>query len=282
MGNVISIKKVNKKFNDKKILDDIELNVKENEIFGLLGPSGAGKTTLIKIITGQLKATTGESKVFNINSVNLSFNELSNIGIVMDNCGIYSRLSCYENLKIFARIYKVDYKNIERVLTRVGLKEVSKRPAGKLSKGMKQRLIIARAILHNPKLLFLDEPTSGLDPSTAQGIHDLLLDFKAQGTTIFLTTHNMQEATKLCDNIGLLNEGKIVEYGKPKEICLRYIDDFNISVRLKNGQSILIDKNNNCFDKVLEYFNKNEIVSMHSNEPNLEDVFIKIAGRRFE
>jgi ABC-2 type transport system ATP-binding protein len=280
-NNLICLKGIYKKFSYNTVLQDINLKVSDGEIFGLLGPSGAGKTTLIKIITGQLKASEGEACIFNVSSDKLTHNELIQIGIVMDNCGIYSRLSCFDNLKLFAKIFKKDDSDIYEALDSVGLGGAIKKSAGKLSKGMVQRLVLARAILHAPKILFLDEPTSGLDPVTANDIRNLLFEINRKGTTIFLTTHNMHEASEMCEHIALLNDGKIVEYGNPKEICLKYTNELNIKCTLRNGETFEIG-NESSLTKLLDYYRKNEIVSIHTNEPDLDDVFLMIAGRRLE
>jgi len=151
--------------------------------------------------------------------------------------------------------------------------------AGKLSKGMKQRLVLARAVLHHPKLLFLDEPTSGLDPATANEIHELLLELKAEGTTIFLTTHNMVEAHKLCDHIALLNEGNIVEFGVPDELCRKYNQENIITILGRDGNTVTFLNNPDSAERIAEYFRQGNVEAIHSSEPNLETVFMKLTGR---
>jgi ABC-2 type transport system ATP-binding protein len=163
---------------------------------------------------------------------------------MLDEDGLYVRLNCLENLNIFADIYGIPHKKSLEALENVGLGEAAKQTVDKLSRGMRQRLALARAILHEPKVLFLDEPTSGLDPGTARGIHRLIQQLRDNGTTIFLTTHNMQEAVTLCDHVALLHKGRIVEQGTPAEICERY----------------------NAFKSV----------------PDLETVFIKLTGAELE
>ena len=147
---------------------------------------------------------------------------------------------------------------------------------------MKQRLVFARAILHNPKILFLDEPTSGLDPVIASLMHQLILEEKEKGTTIFLTTHNMEEATKLCDNVALLNQGEIVEYGSPLEICRKYNHQNKIRIVTKVGEEIILENAPTSSSMVAEYLDKNLVMSIHSTEPNLETVFMELTGRRLE
>lgn len=269
-------------FQNNKVLDKISLNIEEGEIFGLLGPSGAGKTTLIKILTGQLRQTNGVVKIFSEDNHNIERKSYEKFGMVLDNSGLYKRLSCYDNLDLFASIYGIEKNSINKVLQKVGLEASSKKSVNNLSKGMKQRLVFARAIMHKPQILFLDEPTSGLDPVIAASLHELIKAEKERGTTIFLTTHNMEEATKLCDNVALLHQGKIVEYGPPLEICKRYNHQNKIMILTKTGERIELINNATSAPIVADYLNRNEIESIHSTEPNLETVFMELTGRRLE
>jgi len=143
-------------------------------------------------------------------------------GLMLDSDGLFVRLSCLDNLNVFAEIYKIPRTKSLEALKNVGLEEAAKKAVSALSKGMRQRLALARAILHEPKVLFLDEPTSGLDPSTAKGIQKLIRNLCDNGATVFLTTHNMDEAISLCNHVALLHQGKIIEYGVPTEICERH------------------------------------------------------------
>ncbi len=276
--NSIDVRNLNKSFGEKVVLDNISLSVGCGELFGLLGPSGAGKTTLIRILTGQLKYQ-GRAEVLGEDCSRLGNEIYGKVGMVLDNCGVYERLSSLDNMKLFARIFRVDNETIYSVMNRVGLSKALKTPAGRLSKGMKQRLLLARAVLHSPKILFLDEPTSGLDPATAEEIHQYLVDLKNNGTTIFLTTHNMEEAYKLCDNIVLLNEGKIVEYGVPEELCRKHNKENAIEIILKNGESVTLPNNAGSAEEIASYFSEERVEAIHSSEPNLETVFMKLTGR---
>ncbi len=277
MMNSICINQVTKAFREKEVLKNITLEVSMGEIFGLLGPSGAGKTTLIRILTGQLSYQ-GSAEILGKSCDKLDRSIYSDIGMMTDNSGIYERLTCYDNLILFAHFNNVKKEQVTKVLERVGLTD-KKANAGKLSKGMKQRLILARALLHHPRLLFLDEPTSGLDPATAEEIHKLLLDLKAEGTTIFLTTHNMVEAQKLCDHIALLNEGTIVEYGVPDEICRKFNKDNIISVLCRDGRLITLRNQPEYAAQIAELFTRDEVEAIHSSEPDLETVFMKLTGK---
>jgi ABC-2 type transport system ATP-binding protein len=210
---MISMENIVKRFGGQTVLSGVTFEVKEREIFGLLGPSGAGKTTIINILTNQLSADDGH------HAIGVSPFET---GLMLDEDGLYVRLTCLENLHVFADIYGMPRTKSLEALRSVGLEDAAKKPVHKLSKGMRQRLSLARAILHAPKVLFLDEPTSGLDPGTARGIHQLIERRRDEGATIFLTTHNMEEAVKLCDNVALLHKGRIVEAGSPAQICGRH------------------------------------------------------------
>lgn len=279
MGEIV-IGNISKSFNEKCVLDEVNLKIKEGEIFGLLGPSGAGKTTLIKILTGQLKPDRGEGMIFGKSCSRLDREDYKMIGMVLDNSGLYDRLSCYDNMLLPARIYGVDKKKIEELLKRVGLEDAAKKAVEKLSKGMRQRLVLARAMLHSPKLLFLDEPTSGLDPAVTQTIHGLLQELKQEGTTIFLTTHNMDEAYRLCDHVALLNDGRIVEYGVPEELCRKYNTQNIITILCKDKSMVKLKNTRENADKIMGYFQDECVESIHSSEPNLETVFVELTGRR--
>ena len=282
MNSRISIKNIVKEFDSRRVLNRIGIQIEEGEIFGLLGPSGAGKTTLIKILTGQLPQTEGEAKLLGTDTRKLTDTEYSRIGMMLDNTGVYERLSCYDNLLLFARIYGLSAEKPREALKRVGLWETKNRPVQKLSKGMKQRLVLARAMMNEPEILFLDEPTSGLDPANAREIHKLIQKQKEKGTTVFLTTHNMEEAEKLCDHIALLFEGNIVEYGNPKEICKRYNHQNKICLSLNDGTQVLLENNCEGAKRVYDCLKEGVVEAIHSTEPNLETVFMELTGRSFE
>lgn len=276
---MIKVKHVGHSFGEKKVLENINLEVKAGEILGLLGPSGAGKTTLIKILTGQIKQAEGEASLLEEDTRALSRKTCAKLGMVVDNAGLYERLTCYDNLLLFAKIYQIPAERIHEVLKRTGLTEAVKRPVSKLSKGMRQRLVIARAILHEPKVLFLDEPTTGLDPATASEIHELIKEQKEKGVAIFMTTHNMEEAAKLCEHVALLHEGHIVEYGEPEEICRKYDHLNQVTIFTKHGKSLSYVNRKESAEAIYKHFLNDEIKTIHSSEPNLETVFMELTGR---
>lgn len=279
MKNQIELLQINHSFGNKEVLKNISLVIEKGEVFGLLGPSGAGKTTLIKILTGQLRQVSGNAYLFGKDTLTLDSHNRERIGMVMDNSGLYERLSCYDNLLLYTRIFSLPKSRISEALDEVKLLNAKKQPVSKLSKGMRQRLILARALLNEPTLLFLDEPTSGLDPSTSARIYTLIEKLQEKNVTIFLTTHNMEEATKLCNHIALLNDGNIVEYGKPEEICRKYNHENQIQIQLKDGKILFVPNEPKTAELVFDYLKQGQIETLHTTEPTLENVFIQLTGR---
>lgn len=277
---VIEMAKVCQFFGNKQVLSDVSFSANRGSIIGLLGPSGAGKTTIIKILTGQLAPTKGSAALLGQNTSRLSDAEYARVGMVLDESGVYKRLTVADNMRMFAEIYGVNKSHIVGALEKVGLEKELKKPAEKLSKGMLQRLVFARAILHKPDVLFLDEPTSGLDPATAGGIHALILEQQARGCTVFITTHNMEEAANLCGTVLLLNEGKVVERGKPDDLCLKYDSRKKITVRLRDGRQVEFENGHAAADPIAGLLAQDTVESIHSSEPNLESVFLTLTGRK--
>ena len=282
MSYAITANDLSIKFGEKQVLNNISFRVENGNIFGLLGPSGAGKTTLIKILTGQLRQDSGLAELLGKDTRNLTALEHGQIGAMMDNYGLYERLSVYDNLAFYADIYRISRSTINDTLKSIGLYEARGTAVSKLSKGMKNRLSLARALMNDAKLLFLDEPTSGLDPATTKEIHSILAEQKKKGTTIFLTTHNMFEAESLCDYVALLSKGDIIEYGKPADICRKYNHMNKLHITLKDGKEVMLENNSTSASAVKDYLEKNMIEAIHSTEPTLETAFIELTGRGLE
>ena len=279
MVHAIFVKDLEHSFGAKKVLKKISVEAEEGEIIGMLGPSGAGKTTLINILTGQLVPGGGTCQVFGKDCRHYESKDYEKLGIMMDSFGLYERMSCFDNLKFYQMLDGKSVDEIDGVLAQVGLMESKKTLASNLSKGMRNRLAFARTILRNPKLLFLDEPTSGLDPMTTEAIHEMILAQKKKGATVFLTTHNMYEAQKLCDHIVLLNEGEIVESGRPEDICRRYNHQKKIRLHLANGEDVELQQEAQAGEKIAEYLAEGVLETIHSTEPNLETVFMELTGK---
>lgn len=274
MSTIVVSKNIVKTFGAKIALNKINFEIKEGEIFGFLGPSGSGKTTMINILTGQLVQDGGNSQLLGKDSYSLNSTDLEKIGIVSDKSGFYEKLSLEKNLLLYAKLYGVNLNRVDELLNKVGLLESKSILVEQLSTGMKQRMLLARALINQPKILFLDEPTSGLDPTTSKSIHELLVDLKENGTTIFLTTHDMNEATLLCDNLALLNKGKLIEQGNPADIIQKYNTNKRIKIIYKNREERIFD-----FSELTK-LNVDDIISIHSCEPTLEEIFIELTGEK--
>ena len=271
---MINVKNVTKKFNQKVALEEISFEVKKGEIFGFLGPSGSGKTTMIKILTGQLNADSGQTELLGKVSEKLTPADLEQIGLVSDTSGFYEKLSLYKNLQAYAKLYGKPNARVDEVLKQVDLYDSKNLAAEKLSTGMKQRMFLARALINKPQVLFLDEPTSGLDPTTSKKIHELLLELKEAGTTIFLTTHDMNEATLLCDRLSLLNRGHLIEYGTPASIIQKYNHEKKVQLTFADETHTQI-----TFEE-LGQTDLAQVVAIHSCEPTLEEIFIQLTGEK--
>jgi ABC-2 type transport system ATP-binding protein len=205
-------------YNDVRAVDHITFSVESGEIFGFLGPNGAGKTTTIKMLTGQLRPTAGRATVCGCDVITQRQQLKPAIGVVFEYQNIYERMSAAENLHFSARLYGVNGRRVQEMLEQVGLQDHARKKAATLSNGLKQRLLIARALLHRPRVLFLDEPTKGLDPGVSRDIRAIVQDLKTQGVTVFLTTHYMEEADRLCDRVAILHEGRIVALDTPQNL----------------------------------------------------------------
>ena len=273
---MIKVERVTKRFGDNIALNQISFSINEGEIFEFLGPSGSGKTTMINILTGQLQANSGKTELLGKDSQKLLPSDFEELGLVGDTSGYYEKLSLYNNLLLFARLYGVSKSRIEEILKQVGLYDSKDTPAEKLSTGMRQRMLLARALINYPKVLFLDEPTSGLDPTTSKKIHKLLQELKERGTTIFLTTHDMNEATLLCDNLALLNKGVLIEQGSPSEIIQKYNTEKKVAVTYSDSTKKVVR-----FED-LQQEDYKKMMTIHSCEPTLEDIFIKLTGEKLD
>lgn len=281
MESIIEVENLQKSYKNKQALKNVSFRVRRGEIFGFLGPSGSGKTTTVKILTSQLQHTSGRVSVFGADPFrNRRAGFLSRIGVLTDNSGMYDRLTVYDNLKLFCGLYGIPDKEIGPVLASVNMEVDQSTQVQKLSKGMKQRITLARAILHRPDILFLDEPTSALDPVNMGQIHDTLRRLNREGTTIFLTTHNMQEAETLCNRVAFLNNGEISALDTPQGLRLQH-GDRTITITTSGGKEI-VPQDEAGARRISELMARGELLAIHSNEPTLGDIFVKITGRGLE
>lgn len=214
----IEVNDLTRDYNGLRAVDGISFSVEPGEIFGFLGPNGAGKTTTIRMLTGQLLPTSGTAKVAGYDIVKERQQLKPRIGVVFDSQNIYERMSARENLVFYARLYRVQKSRVDEVLAQVGLTERARDKVKNYSNGMKQRVLIARALLHKPEVLFLDEPTRGLDPHIAREIRAIIVNLARGGMTVFLTTHYMEEADQLCQRVAFLDRGRIVALDAPERL----------------------------------------------------------------
>ena len=279
---MIQIENLHKSYQQKKALQGISFQVKKGEIFGLLGPNGAGKTTTIKILTGQLTRDSGRAEILNRDVLSGREELQYRLGIVPEETNLYERLSVEKNLKFFCQLYGVDFSRINKYLEHVGMSEEKDTVISELSKGMKQKVLLVRALLHDPELLFLDEPTSGLDPASAEGIHRLLEDLKEEGKTILLTSHNMEEVDRLCHRVAFLDHGVIVAQDTPEKLKLAHAPrEVEVMIETEQGRekrrlSLLEQENASLIKKWIE---EERLITIHSCEPGLTEIFVKVTGR---
>jgi ABC-2 type transport system ATP-binding protein len=256
----------------------VSLSVDQGEIFGLLGHNGAGKTTTIRMLTGRTRPTSGSARIAGFDVVNQIDQVRPLINLVFEDANLYERLSGWDNLALFARLYEVPMSRVSHLLGLVDLTSAAKRPVKKFSTGMKQRLLIARSLINSPRVLFLDEPTRGLDPTSAHDLRNLIRSLAAEGTTIFLTTHYMNEADELCHRVAFLKEGLVVAEDSPRELKLRYGQQ-TAKVLLESRDEVEIDlRSPDDAARLQAWMADGAVRTVHSQEGTLEDVFINIAG----
>ncbi|HEY3362173.1 MAG TPA: ABC transporter ATP-binding protein [Methanosarcina sp.] len=280
MDKAIITENLSKKYGNFEAVKSISFSIKKGTIFGLLGPNGAGKSTTIKILTCQFPPTSGTAYIGGLNTLLDAVEIKKKIGVVFESQNLYEELSVYENLNFFRRLYNSPKERISEVLKAVGMERYQKNKVKTFSKGMKQKIMISRALLNDPEVLFLDEPGSGLDPRSAREIRQMILGLKEQGKTILITTHNMEEADFLCDCLAIIHKGSIIAMGTPANLKKRYGEDVLVIKTVKGDiyESPLNTKaSSDIFEKLSE---NNQISLVHSKEATIEDVFIRLTGEK--
>lgn len=278
----IVAEKLTYQYGELTAVDSINFQVAEGEILGFLGPNGAGKSTTVRMLTGQLLPKAGKATLLGLDIAKQTKQIQAQIGVCFENTNLYEQMSALDNLKLFARLYGVS-TDADALLTRVGLDGRGKDKVETYSKGMKQRLMVARALVNQPRILFLDEPTDGLDPVSSETIRNIIKEQQARGTTVFLTTHDMLEADKLSDRVAFINQGKIVALDTPHRLKQQYGKRAILAeVEMADGRlekrEITLDEANTG-TAVADLFAREKVVTLHSEEATLEDIFIQITGR---
>lgn len=264
-------------------LSGLNFSIPQGEVFGFLGPSGAGKSTTQKILIGVLKNYLGSVNVMGKEIRNTGPEYFERIGVAFEFPNFYSKFTALENLQLFRSLYSGRTAEPRFLLEQVNLTEAANLKVSQLSKGMKMRLNFCRALLNNPHILFLDEPTSGLDPVNAKRMKDLILEKKAKGTTVIITTHNMQAAEELCDRVAFIVDGQIKLIDSPRELKLlngkkRVRLEYRHHNEVRNEEFSLDDIGENEY--FLKLVREHPIETIHSQEASLEQIFIDVTGRQ--
>ncbi len=266
---------------DKQILHGLDFTVEDGEIFGFLGPNGSGKSTTQKILTGILKGHGGKVFLFGQDISTVHTQEFfQKIGVLFEFPYLYANLSAVDNLKYFSSFYPASQlRDIGELLDMLEFKkDFLKKPVSSYSKGMRQRVSMARALISNPRLLFLDEPTSGLDPSGAVLFRRIIEEERRKGTTVFLTTHNMLDADLLCDRVAFISNGNIMALNTPQNLKEQNSSHRVLITYLWKGERKEMSMEASRLESGIA-FPHDKIISVHSQEPTLEDMFIQYTGR---
>ena len=283
---MIETEHLTRKFGSLTAVDNLNLHVNDGEVFGFLGPNGAGKTTTVRMLCCLISKTSGAARIadYEVGNESDALKIRKIIGFVSDNVGLYEDLTAYENLDFYGKLYKCTEsqrkENIKRFLTMLGLWEKRDGMAGTFSKGMKQKLAIARALIHDPEILFMDEPTANLDPESAKTVRDFILQLKSEKKTIFLNTHNLDEAQRICDRIGILNT-KLMATGTPEELE-HLVGARKTMIHLEQVTDAIVNSLKKLsLEKVLQSENKLtiELSNPDKENPDIINAIVEAGGR---
>lgn len=283
MDAAIQVRAIEYAYNGQKAVKGISFSVAPGEVLGFLGPNGAGKSTSIKMLIGQLIPDAGSIEILGMPVRGHSSRVHARIGVSFEEKNLYQQMNAVENLRFFARLFGIQKPDIDGLLRQVDLYERRKDRVSTYSKGMRQRLMIARALINDPEVLFLDEPTDGLDPVSSQAIRQIIRERAEAGTAILLTTHDMNEADKLSDRVAFINEGLIHAVDSPENLKLKH---GKRSVALKLRRDGQVEQRHldldeaSLADRLKAAVAGSEILTIHTEEASLEDIFIAMTGRR--
>lgn len=301
-NSILEVENLVKSYGDVHAVRGVSFHVEQGEVFGLLGPNGAGKTSTVEILEGLRTLDSGRVSVCGLDPQRNAQALKHEIGAALQSTSLPDKLQVIEALKLFASFYK-RRRSPEELLKRFGLEEKRNAFYSKLSGGQKQRLALAMALVNDPQLLFFDEPTAGLDPQVRREIYDIIEELKAERKTIVMTTHYIEEAERLCDRVAIVDHGKVIAIGTPRELKERSGNMTRISVRLSrpesldtlknlegvheatslpDGYALLTPRLPQAIVSLVKYLESqnNELVGLATTEPSLEDVFIELTGRR--
>ena len=281
-ATAIEVKEISYAYGRTLAVDRISFKVAPGEIFGFLGPNGAGKSTTIKMLTGQIDPQSGTVSVLGMDIVRDRAAVQAEIGVCFEEKNLYLNMSARENLNFFAGLFGLKNFDAVEILRRVGLADRVDERAESFSKGMRQRLMVARSLINTPKVLFLDEPTDGLDPASAQTIRKLIVGEAKRGAAVLLTTHDMEEADKLSHRVAFINEGKIVAEDTPENLKLKYGKrSVKVRIREKEGvrEEILPLDQAASGERLKAAVGMEGLMTIHTEEATLENIFIELTGR---
>ncbi|PKL41551.1 MAG: ABC transporter ATP-binding protein [Candidatus Riflebacteria bacterium HGW-Riflebacteria-1] len=281
----IEVNGLEKSYGQTRVVKGISFSVQHGEIFGFLGPNGAGKTTSIRMMIGEIPFKNGHINILGYDVPSQIASTRKLVGVVPDYQNLYDRITIRQNLEFFAALNNVDKARIDEVISEVFLVEHQNKACKDLSRGLRQRALIARGLLHKPRLFFLDEPTSALDPHSARLIRDLVLKLKGNGTTVFLTTHYMEEADQLCDRLAIMNLGEIVACDSPENLKKNYgrraaAVEFVENDAVTTKDFSLEDKGD--LASLAKIVSSGQLHKIHSQEATLEEVFMRVTGARWK
>ncbi len=283
-STALSIEDLSFAYGQRVAVDGVSFAVAPGEIVGLLGPNGAGKSTTIKMLIGLLPPRSGRIELLGMDMPGQRSEIQGRIGVVFEEKNLYVSLSGVENLRFFARLHGVKDLDVDALLERVGLQGRGRDRVSGYSKGMRQRLTVARALVNRPDVLFLDEPTDGLDPVSARAIRAIIREESERGAAVLLTTHDMYEADQLSDRVAFINDGRILALGTPERLKLEH-GQRSVRVRRQVGEEVeetVVPLTEEAADRLRDLVTADGLLTMHTEEATLEDVFVDYAGRRLE